>query len=779
MGSTGGPLHHLLIRCTVRVHVHGRHAGTGFFVAPGRVLTCAHVVARAVREGAPVSVVWQAATFPAEVLKVLPKVTDASPYPYPDTALLSVECGRHPCVELGVGEPELGPPPDSLWAYGFTKELDGACVRGTPASFAYEGPVPDPIPDEDGPRLQLKAAKVVPGMSGAPLLNWRTGQVCGIVTRTRDARSDVGGWAVPVAAALEQIDGLRQAHDAFHAEDHEWRLAVRDRRIPTLHDVLRPPFRPLPAGAARSPSVVLWPEHGVVAFRGRHDELAELAGWCADPAAPAVRLIVGPGGRGKSRLAAELCRRMGGRGWAAGLLDKDAADDALEHVRQLGVPALVVIDYAETRGNLARLLACLAEDDPAAPVRVLLLAREAGDWWRELLGAGGDVELAVAGAAVRRLGEVDETVEGRGEAFDQAVQAFADAQGVVAGSVTRPPLSGSTFTSILFVHLAALDALDGGGERAAGTAGKTREQLLSSLLQREARFWAGTARVRGLGQLADRVLRRAVAVATLVGADGEAQAALLLAKVPDLCDASQALLRRDVAWWLHDLYPGQEWLRPLQPDLLGETLVAQVLRECPELAHAVFADVAGARAERALTVLGRAARHQPSATGTLVAVLQSDFARLAPAALTVAVQVGDPVGQALAEAARGTRPDPALCAELLDQVPQYTVALRELAVVLTEWLLQAARAAGEPAETARLLNNLSNRLADLGRHEQALDAIQEAAALHRTLAETRPDAFTPDLARSLNNLSGRLADLGRHEQALAARQEAARITDRP
>ena len=73
------------------------------------------------------------------------------------------------------------------------------------------------------------------------------------------------------------------------------------------------------------------------------------------------------------------------------------------------------------------------------------------------------------------------------------------------------------------------------------------------------------------------------------------------------------------------------------------------------------------------------------------------------------------------------------------------------------------------------LNNLSVRLADLGRREEALAAIQEAVTIRRELAAARPDAFRPDLATSLNNLSVRLADLGRREEALAAIQEAVTI----
>lgn len=66
------------------------------------------------------------------------------------------------------------------------------------------------------------------------------------------------------------------------------------------------------------------------------------------------------------------------------------------------------------------------------------------------------------------------------------------------------------------------------------------------------------------------------------------------------------------------------------------------------------------------------------------------------------------------------------------------------------------------------LNNLSIRLGALGRHEDALTAIQEALTVRRELAAARPDTFLPDLATSLNNLSILLSQLGRSEDALTA-----------
>jgi tetratricopeptide (TPR) repeat protein len=76
------------------------------------------------------------------------------------------------------------------------------------------------------------------------------------------------------------------------------------------------------------------------------------------------------------------------------------------------------------------------------------------------------------------------------------------------------------------------------------------------------------------------------------------------------------------------------------------------------------------------------------------------------------------------------------------------------------------------------LNNLGTDLSRLGRREEALARGQEAVDIRRRLAQSRPDAFLPDLAMSLNNLGARLSNFGRREEALAASQEAVDIRRR-
>ena len=85
-------------------------------------------------------------------------------------------------------------------------------------------------------------------------------------------------------------------------------------------------------------------------------------------------------------------------------------------------------------------------------------------------------------------------------------------------------------------------------------------------------------------------------------------------------------------------------------------------------------------------------------------------------------------------------------------MPEHSVQLAALAATLTSQQVTQYRAGtvdGEPDAASRLagsLNNLSVRLADLGRREEALAAIEEAVTIHRELAAARPDAFRPDLA---------------------------------
>src|SRR5438132_1940622 len=160
------PLYELLHNCIVKVTVSGKHEGTGFFVAPGQILTCAHVVETAQKKNMPVEVVWNAQ--PISVQKQ--DIRDAL---YPDLALLQVNVSNHPCVLLH-GEAE---PYSKLYSYGYP-DIE---PQGASTTFDCEGWV-----GSQQEVLRLKEGQVRPGMSGSPVLNEQTGSICGIVQWTRD-----------------------------------------------------------------------------------------------------------------------------------------------------------------------------------------------------------------------------------------------------------------------------------------------------------------------------------------------------------------------------------------------------------------------------------------------------------------------------------------------------------------------------------------------------------------------------------------------------------------
>ena len=119
----------------------------------------------------------------------------------------------------------------------------------------------------------------------------------------------------------------------------------------------------------------------------------------------------------------------------------------------------------------------------------------------------------------------------------------------------------------------------------------------------------------------------------------------------------------------------------------------------------------------------------------------------------------------------------ALLWQIEGELPLQTLALRERAVEVEAMLAAALRERADAdqdvrPERARMLNNLGVRLGDLGRHEEALHATDEAVRLCRQLAAQQPGAFLPDLAMSLTNLGASLSDLGRREEALQATDEA-------
>ncbi|WP_432752751.1 trypsin-like peptidase domain-containing protein [Streptomyces sp. JL2001] len=181
---------------------HGdRYWGTGFFIAPGWVLTCAHVVAKggsAVwRHERAVGLTWQGRAATGEVVLAKPRPErpeqELGHWDFPDLALVRVpEATDVSCVRLSERPPVITRPvPVSL--HGWSRQTGRVGIRQAVGEAHAV----------DGGALLLRWTLPVEGLSGGPVVDLARGAVIGL----NKGRGSDEGAAVPITA-------LRELHDA-------------------------------------------------------------------------------------------------------------------------------------------------------------------------------------------------------------------------------------------------------------------------------------------------------------------------------------------------------------------------------------------------------------------------------------------------------------------------------------------------------------------------------------------------------------------------------------
>lgn len=202
-------LEELIQECTVELGIHNQNSGTGFFIAPGYILSCEHVV----REmGASIPVRWGHTTdfSEATVVEVFPKF---------DIGVLRFAPPRSdlPCVLLDDADPEIK---DDLYLFGYGL----ASLHGDPVMVRVEG--------QTGDRpsyIKYQVGAIKPGMSGSALVNCRTGKVCGMSKYTMNRSSSEGGGGVSLSTIRACLSlhypEILESQALFHQEDKRWQDA--------------------------------------------------------------------------------------------------------------------------------------------------------------------------------------------------------------------------------------------------------------------------------------------------------------------------------------------------------------------------------------------------------------------------------------------------------------------------------------------------------------------------------------------------------------------------
>lgn len=198
-------------RCLVRVETPDGEGGSGFWVAPGMLLTCAHLAS-----SGEVRVTWKGRSVTGLVGPAEPgrRADPLGLWPYPDIALITVpEIVDNECVWLSEQNISINTP---VFLIGYSS-IYTTEAKPHSASGTFVGTYGD-----DGEEIwRFTGDEIAPGMSGGPVLDLARGTVCGLIKTTRKPNSAQGGLFVPVRG-LRQLGDAEQAalwrsHDRYHA----------------------------------------------------------------------------------------------------------------------------------------------------------------------------------------------------------------------------------------------------------------------------------------------------------------------------------------------------------------------------------------------------------------------------------------------------------------------------------------------------------------------------------------------------------------------------------
>lgn len=650
--------------------------GTGFFVAPGWVLTCAHVVSGLDE----VSVAPHAGGGP---LRAEVRARSAAPpksrklWPFPDLALVELsDPFQHRCVLLEDVDPG---DEQELVAWGYAGWEDEVVPQGSAAKLQFLGREGDGF-------LGLKGDVVRGGLSGSPLVCPQRRAVVGVVTATRGPARNLGGWASPVGALKggPEIDDrlatlgrqvLAENRAAVLADRANWHAVIR---VPNAENVLQEMVWPrYVKGDRPDPADLLLAEYGVVPLLIGVTKLKNLMAWCLASPPMSVGVVSGFGGSGKTRIAMELCRELdNGYGWISGeLLELD--DTRIADISAIILPRLVIVDYAEAAqpAKIRTLLDSLRRSaSDVAPVRVVLLVRLRPGTVNAAARTIGAVREGSSGHVRRLLDNREEVAaingpldaRSRRVLYESAVASFAEAWKSSEPSGPTPSLAGPSYTEPLGVlYEALLAVLDIADTQVAEPDDDFWDRTPAErLLRHEEKYWLLAAPSE------DReVLRQAVALATLLGGSGLGELDPVLQVIPGL-DGEQSMKRREALMtWLSTLYRGPHAVNPLRPDRLGEALVARgVLVRYPPLLTSILSRADNKQLSHALAVLGRCMNLGVDVADAIIAAVNASHEDLARRA--EAEQLG-PANQL------GGRELSSAMADLLTKIPLSDLVVRE------------------------------------------------------------------------------------------------------
>ncbi len=483
---------------------------------------------------------------------------------------------------------------------------------------------------------------------------------------------------------------------------------------------------------------------------GRDDQLDDLMTWALAGESreqPRVRFLVGPGGSGKTRLAFEAMRKLGELGWTGGFVSPGQTWTI--PVGDGGI--VLVLDYPEERRRETALLlrSVAGISEPKAPLRIVLLSRQAPNDW--------DTELS-EGHARKLLSR--QPIETSDLSNHDTTKLFEDAYTSLASHLGREQLTPPTeaFQAWietdaplrrlpLFTIAAAVNSVLSGK----ALLPRTSADVLNALVDREVDRMRLASREAGLDV---RSAERFSAVAGLLG-DLDASAVRRLARPSAQMNLSRpnAIIHviDKLPWWQN-----AHWGAP-KPDLVAAVHVWRTLNRDKEKGHPVSGWLWRA-------IQGSIESRGGSGSSFEIWVRQAE---------RVLYDILKVVGPEAYSRSRGwitevVGDDPRRARKLepiLTLAPP-SDATSQLALKVARLLTE--KDSGNSARSAKLLNQTSLQFGLEGKYDEAADATQRAVAIFDSLFAKNPSHYRSQLAEALNNHAIWLDKVGRSEEALAA-----------
>jgi tetratricopeptide (TPR) repeat protein len=457
----------------------------------------------------------------------------------------------------------------------------------------------------------------------------------------------------------------------------------------------------------------------IAPLTGRDTEKAQLRAWAESAKAVAGRFITGPGGAGKTRLAAELAQELREKGWTAGFMDLSHDNLPPTPVGKNGV--LLIADYPDEKPDGVRaLLHALASPPEKVKIRLLLLTRDDNParWLAEAAQAGAS---ALFGR--QNLMPAPPLSEDAAWAVFEAARANLHE----AGFDAPPPVDRSAFIDwlrrhelhrlALFVTALALHTVLAPTAPALDLTGR---EVIAALVARERRRLRPISKAYGMGEYG---LERLTALAAVHGGLDQATCRRLAVSTLDINPEGGNGLQEQ----LHQVGALRDGrLSVLEPDMVAAALLAEVIAARPDPAPEWLWAAMDGDVKESLARLSRL-------------IWDGEF---------ILGYTQPRLSEVLARAVAG---NPERAATVEPFVREVTLPAGLIALSAAAYK-ELADYKNEPAEKYFMLSRLSTRLWNLGRQPEALEVSKKTVELLEILVANDPN-FLPDLAMALSNLS--------------------------